>query len=181
MRQTFRIHTFFAEAGIFGNPRNMNWKWWDTPRIYSSLSFSHLQKYGNTDVGIGINLLTDNGYRKYNDESLIRMNLRLKHHNEKVKGLVYGLNINSGYTVKTDFVLWEDATYGALKQDTSYCFPASRDVSYRGSIHFISRTPANSHMTCVPDFSCQITNSLSGLKTIQTDILSIPNTRCITM
>jgi outer membrane cobalamin receptor len=110
--------TFFAEAGIFGNPRNMNWKWWDTPRIYSSLSFSHLQKYGNTDVGIGINLLTDNGYRKYNDESLIRMNLRLKHHNNKVKGLVYGLNINSGYTVKTDFVLWEDATYGALKQDT---------------------------------------------------------------
>ena len=110
--------TFFAEAGIFGNPKNMNWKWWDSPRIYSSLSFSHLQKYGNTDLGIGINLLTDNGYRKYNDESLIRMNLRLKHHNAKVKGLVYGLNINSGYTVKTDFVLWEDATYGALKQDT---------------------------------------------------------------
>jgi len=110
---------FFAEAGIFGNPRNMNWKWWDTPRIYSSLSFSHLQKYGNTDVGIGINLLTDNGYRKFNAESLIRMNLRLKHHNDKVKGLVYGLNINSGYTVKTDFVLWEEATYGALKQDTS--------------------------------------------------------------
>jgi outer membrane cobalamin receptor len=110
---------FFAEAGIFGNPRNMNWKWWDTPRIHSSISFSHLQKYGNTDVGIGINLLADNGYRKFNDESLIRMNLRLKHYNDKVKGLVYGLNINSGYTVKTDFVLWEDATYGALKQDTS--------------------------------------------------------------
>jgi outer membrane cobalamin receptor len=110
---------FYAEGGIFGNPRDMNWKWWDTPRVYSSLSFSHLQKYGNTDVGIGINLLADNGYRKYNDESLIRMNLRLKHHSEKVKGLAYGLNINSGYTIKTDFVLWEDATYGALKQDTS--------------------------------------------------------------
>jgi iron complex outermembrane receptor protein len=109
---------FFAEAGIFGNPRNMNWKWWDSPRIYSSISFSHLQKYGNTDVGIGINLLTDNGYRKFNDESLIRINLRIKHHSEKVKGLVYGMNINSGYLEKTDFVLWEDATYGALKQDT---------------------------------------------------------------
>jgi outer membrane cobalamin receptor len=110
---------FFAEAGIFGNPTNINWKWWDSPRIYSSLSFSHLQKYGRTDVSIGINLLTDNGYRKYNDESLIRLNLRLKHHSDKVKGLVYGMNINSGYLVKTDFVLWEDATYGALKQDTS--------------------------------------------------------------
>jgi iron complex outermembrane receptor protein len=57
---------FFAETGIFGNPRNMNWKWWDTPRIYSALTFSHLQKYGNTDVGLGINLLTNNGYRKLN-------------------------------------------------------------------------------------------------------------------
>ena len=42
-----------------------------------------------------------------------------KHHNEKVKGLVYGLNINSGYTAKRDFILWEDADSGALKQDTS--------------------------------------------------------------
>ena len=101
---------FFAEAGVFGNPKNMNWKWWSTPRIYSSLSFSHLQKYGKTDVGIGVNLLTDNGYRKLNDQSLIRLSLRLKHHNEKIKGLVYGLNVTSGYTVKRDFVLWEDAT-----------------------------------------------------------------------
>jgi outer membrane cobalamin receptor len=110
---------FFAEAGIFGNPRNMNWKWWDTPRIYSSFSFSHLQKYGNTDIGIGINLSADNGYRKNNDASLIRLNLRIKHHSEKVKGLIYGMNVNSGYLTKTDFVLWEDATYGALIQDTS--------------------------------------------------------------
>jgi outer membrane receptor protein involved in Fe transport len=110
---------FFAEGGIFDNPRNRNWKWWSTPRLYSSLSFSHLQKYGKTDIGVGINLLRDNGYRKYNDESLARIGLRIKHHNEKIKGLIYGLNINSGYTVKTDFVLWEDATYGALKQDTS--------------------------------------------------------------
>ena len=60
---------------------------------------------------MGINLLTDNGYRKYNDEKLGRISLRFKHHNEKVKGLVYGLNINSGYTPKTDFILWEDAEY----------------------------------------------------------------------
>jgi iron complex outermembrane receptor protein len=110
---------FFAETGIFGKPENTNWKWWDSPRVFSSLTFSHLQKFGKTDLGIGINLLTDNGYRKYNDEKLARVSLRLKHHNEKIKGLVYGLNINTGYTPKTDFILWEDADYGALKQDTS--------------------------------------------------------------
>ncbi len=110
---------FFAETGIFGKPQNTNWKWWDSPRVFSSISFSHLQKFGKTDLGIGINLLIDNGYRKYNDEKLGRLSLRIKHHSEKIKGLVYGLNINSGYTPKTDFLLWEDAEYGALKQDTS--------------------------------------------------------------
>lgn len=110
---------FYAESGIFGKPKNQNWIWWDTPRVFASVSFSHLQKIGKTDLGLGINLLTDNGYRKYNDEILGRISLKLKHHNEKVKGLVYGFNFNSGYTEKIDFLLWEDAEYGALKQDTS--------------------------------------------------------------
>jgi outer membrane cobalamin receptor len=110
---------FYAETGIFSKPRNEDWKWWDNPRIFSSASFSHLQKFGKTDIGLGLNILYDNGYRKYNDEKLGRLSLNIKHHNERVKGLVYGLNINSGYTSKIDFVLWEDATTGALKQDTS--------------------------------------------------------------
>jgi outer membrane cobalamin receptor len=110
---------FFIETGIFDSPKNKNWLWWNSPRIFSSLSFSHLQKSGKNDFGIGINLLSDNGYRKYNDERLGRISLRFKHHNEKVRGLAYGLNINSGYTTKTDFILWEDAETGALKQDTS--------------------------------------------------------------
>jgi len=110
---------FYAETGIFSKPRNENWTWWDNPRIFSSASFSHLQKFGKTDIGIGLNMLYDNGYRKYNDEKLGRLSIKIKHHNDKVKGLAYGLNINSGYTSKIDFVLWEDATTGALKQDTS--------------------------------------------------------------
>ena len=110
---------FFAETGIFDKPKNKNWTWWDSPRVFSTASFSHLQKRGKTDLGLGINLLTDNGYRKFNDEKLGMVSLRIKHHNEKINGLVYGLNINSGYTVKRDFILWEDAATGALKQDTS--------------------------------------------------------------
>jgi outer membrane cobalamin receptor len=110
---------FYTETGIYGKPRNNDWKWWTTPRIFSSLSLSHLQKFGKTDVGLGINLLTDNGYRKFNDESLCRIGVRIKHHSSRIKELQYGLNINSGYTSKRDFVLWENATDGALKQDTS--------------------------------------------------------------
>ncbi|HUX94285.1 MAG TPA: TonB-dependent receptor plug domain-containing protein [Bacteroidales bacterium] len=109
----------YAETGIFNKPKNRNWVWWDSPRIYSSASFSHLRKAGKNDIGIGLNLLVDNSYRKFNDERLARLSFRLKHRNAKVKGLAYGLNINSGYTRKTDFILWENAEYGALKQDTS--------------------------------------------------------------
>lgn len=110
---------FFIESGLYDNPRQNSWKWWDTPRMTAAASFSHLQKSGNTDIGVGSSILFDNGYRKWNDEKLGRLNISLKHHNPKVKGLTYGMNINSGYTVKRDFVLWEDAAFGALKQDES--------------------------------------------------------------
>jgi iron complex outermembrane receptor protein len=110
---------FYAETGVYGKPVNRNWIWWNSPRIFSNLSFSHLQRYGKNDIGIGISFLDNNSYRKFNDEVLGRLSLRLKHRNDRVKGLVYGLNINSGYTRKTDFVLWENAETGALKQDTS--------------------------------------------------------------
>ena len=112
------ITKFFIEAGIFGKPSNKEWIWWNTPRVYSSASFSHLRKAGRNDLGIGINLLTDNSYRKYNDEKLGRLNLRFKHHS-RTDGLSYGFNINTGRTRKTDFLLWEDAERGALVQDTS--------------------------------------------------------------
>ncbi|HAM10639.1 MAG: hypothetical protein A2X04_03185 [Bacteroidetes bacterium GWF2_41_9] len=110
---------FYAETGMFGKPQNSSWKWWNTSRIFSSASFSHLRKLGHNDIGIGLTLLSDNSYRKYNDEKLARLSFRFKHRNEKIKGLAYGLNISSGITRKTDFILWEDAEYGALKQDTS--------------------------------------------------------------
>jgi len=47
------------------------------------------------------------------------MNLSIRHHNKKVTGLIYGFRINGGYTIGNDFILWEDAEKGALKQDTS--------------------------------------------------------------
>jgi outer membrane receptor protein involved in Fe transport len=110
---------FFAEVGIFDKPGNKNWIWWTSPRIFSNVSFSHLQKIGKTDLGLGINVLSDMGYRKYNDEKLIRASLKLKHHNSAIQGLEYGLNLSAGYTTKTDFLLWDNASTGALIQDTA--------------------------------------------------------------
>ena len=113
------VTQFYAETGLYGKPRNKNWVWWDTPRSNSAASFSHLQKFGNTDFGIGINLLTDEGYRRLNGEKAGRISLKVKHRHSRIEGLNYGVNINGGRTVKKDFVLWENADSGALKQSES--------------------------------------------------------------
>ncbi len=113
------VTKFYLETGVFGKPSNKNMTWWDTrsPRSYSSGSFSHLQRFGHTDLGIGLHLLTDEGYRRLNGEKLGRLNFKLKHRNKNIEGLVYGMNLNTGATQKTDFLLWENAETGALKQN----------------------------------------------------------------
>jgi iron complex outermembrane receptor protein len=113
------VTQFFTEAGIYDKPKNRNWIWWDTPRVFSTTSFSHLQKFGRTDFGIGGNFFIDESYRRLNDEKLARVNLKIKHFSDKIEGLNYGLSLNSGYNIKKDFVLWEDAETGALKQSPS--------------------------------------------------------------
>ncbi len=110
---------FYIETGIFGIPSNIEWKWWDTPRLFNSASFSDLRRIGNTDLAIGATVMTDNGYRKLNNGKLGRMNVKLKHKNSHVDGLSYGLSFNGGTTVKTDFILWENAATGALRQQES--------------------------------------------------------------
>jgi iron complex outermembrane receptor protein len=110
---------FYVETGIFDKPQQQNWIWWKTPRTFASTSISHLQRFGNTDIGFGSNFLLDNGYRKLNDEKLGRLSLNVKQHNQKIEGLTYGLNINTSLVDKTDFILWENAENGALKQSST--------------------------------------------------------------
>jgi len=113
------VTTFYTEAGFFGSPANMDWKWWGSPRLFGSASLSHLRRAGNNDIGISMNVSSDRGYRKYNDETLGMISLRLKHHSSRVEGLKYGINLTGGKTYKIDFILWENALDGGLKQDTS--------------------------------------------------------------
>jgi outer membrane receptor protein involved in Fe transport len=130
---------FYIESGIYDTPSNINWKWWDSPRIFSEASFSHLRKIGKTDLSIGLNILNDNGYRRLNDQKSGRLNIKLKHFS-KTPGLNYGLSFNGGKAVRTDFVLWENGLTGALKQDPSTAievnstfFTLDPFVSYKGS------------------------------------------------
>jgi iron complex outermembrane receptor protein len=110
---------FYLESGLFGDPPNKNRKWWSSPRNFSSASFSHLKKYGRTEVALGSFLLVDQGYRRLNNENIGRVNLNLRDHHSSIQGLSYGVNTLVGYSDKRDFVLWEDADQGALRQAES--------------------------------------------------------------
>ncbi len=109
---------FFTEAGFYDNPGNRKWIWSGTPTKFSSSSFSLLQKFGRTDVGISFNSYINEGYRMLNEELVERACLKLKHFSRK-EGLNYGLNLTAGYNEKRDFILWQDADSGALKQSES--------------------------------------------------------------
>jgi len=108
------VTSFFAETGFYNAPQNREWLWWDRPSIFSSVSVSHLKRYNNTDLGVGLFMLNDPGYRKRNDELMGRLHIRLRHHNPNIEGLSYGLNTNAILNNKIDFLLWENAQSGAL-------------------------------------------------------------------
>ncbi len=109
----------YAELGIYDRPRNKDWVWWNKPPVLGTIGFHQLRKQKHTDIGFGMNFLGNSGYRQRNEENLARMHLKLKRYDPKIKGLIYGMNFNGGFTRKTDFVLWENAQTGALIQDTS--------------------------------------------------------------
>jgi iron complex outermembrane receptor protein len=110
---------FHFETGFYGNPRKRDWIWWKTPQMFTSTSVSHLQKAGRTDIGLSASMVVDEGYRRLNEENLGRMSLKLKHFSESFRGLSFGASVHSGLTVKRDFVLWENAGTGALRQQES--------------------------------------------------------------
>ncbi len=113
-------------AGIYDNPRNSNWLWWDTPRMIQNIAFNHSEVYGMSQIGIGARVMNDNGYRKYNDDKNARLSLNFSRKSAKFSSLKYGLSLYSSYTAKNDFLLWKNAFDGGLIQSTSTA------MEYRG-------------------------------------------------
>lgn len=113
------VTQFSILTGIYDKPKQKNWVWWDSPRMLESASFSHSGQYANTSIEAGARIINDNGYRKLNDERTGRLNLMVKRQSKKYKSLSYGLAVNGAHSSKNDFLLWEDAQSGALKQSES--------------------------------------------------------------
>ena len=111
------VTRFSASTGIYDKPANRKWLWWSSPRMVENISFSHSGKYNNTGIVIGARLLNDNGYRYLNDETSGQFNIDVIHGSKNKESLTYGISINTTLTRKIDFLLWEEADSGALKQN----------------------------------------------------------------
>jgi len=91
--------------------------WWDKQPVWAGAQFSHARKIGQLDLVIGGNVFKDQGYRENENQQRGRLNLKLNYRSKKIKGLSYGANMNSMLVEKIDFLMWQDADSGALRQN----------------------------------------------------------------
>ena len=115
-----------VSSGIYDSPSRKEWKWWDSPRMIHNISFSHSEVYGNTEIGVGLRAMSDNGYRKLNDDSNIRLSFNVKQKSKKKESLLFGMSVYASINAKNDFLLWDNADDGALIQSKSTA------MEYRG-------------------------------------------------
>ncbi len=113
--------------GIYGNPENKSNIWWDrdlwknggygtkpllrnilpgSNPMYNGLDLSHSRRIGNFDLSAGLNLFSDEGYRKGNYTKRFRAGGNLTYHDPRVKGLNYGVNGNFLSNDYAGFFLW---------------------------------------------------------------------------
>jgi len=103
--------------GVYLDPARSETVWWDKQPVWAGAQFSHARKMGQLDLVIGGNVFKDQGYRENENQQRGRLNLKLNYRSKKIKGLSYGANMNSMLVEKIDFLMWQDADSGALRQN----------------------------------------------------------------
>jgi outer membrane cobalamin receptor len=109
-----RLSTFL---GVYLDPSRSEMAWWDKQPVWTGANFSHARKIGHLDLVAGGNIFKDQGYRENENQQRGRLNLKLNYRSRKISGLSYGFNMNSMLVEKTDFLMWQDADSGALRQN----------------------------------------------------------------
>lgn len=99
--------------GVFGNPKDKNWKWWSKQQPgFQGGYFSHAQKFGNLDMVIGSAWFSEDSYLQGDLSRRIRVNTNLRYHDKKIKGLVYGANLNGHLGKSQTFFFWQPDSTG---------------------------------------------------------------------
>ncbi len=103
--------------GIYGNPKNENYQWsgkefWSEGKypvkpvlrntlfsgvrnpMYEGLDLSHQRRIGDFDISMGMNLLTDEGYREQGFNKRFNLNGNVTYHQPGKNVINYGVNYN---------------------------------------------------------------------------------------
>jgi outer membrane receptor protein involved in Fe transport len=105
-------------GGTYLNPARKELIWWKRHPSFGGASFLHSATKGNLGFVIGSYIYGDEGYRENETDRRARFNMNLVNRDRKIKGLVYGVNMNTMYQNKIDFLLWQNADSGAYRQNT---------------------------------------------------------------
>ena len=113
--------------GIYGDPKQQSSVWWDRDLwkngnyetkpllrnlfsdanpMYNGVDLSHSRRIGDFDLSAGMNLFSDEGYRKGNYTKRFRIGGNLTYHDPRVQGLNYGVNANYLSNDYAGFFLW---------------------------------------------------------------------------
>jgi len=101
--------------GIYSNPRNINYRWWDdyTLPFFTGGSVVHRHRFGRFDMAVAGNVRSERSYLQGGDRQHVRLNFKSRHRPKKIERLTYGLNFNQMYEQWGRFFLWRDADSGA--------------------------------------------------------------------
>jgi iron complex outermembrane receptor protein len=101
--------------GIYDNPKNQNYKWWDGIRQYRGGSLFHSRKINRLDLITAGNYFRDEGYRMGENEERYRININTCYSfGKNLEGLSVGFNTNYMRTEGGLFFIWQDDSTGAL-------------------------------------------------------------------
>jgi len=125
------VTTLRTYLGIYGDPDNEDYQWSDKSfwkegkyevepflrknvlsgirnPIYEGVDFSHARRVGNFDLSAGLNMFTDEGYKKQGYNKRFRAGGNLTYHQPMNDGnlLNYGFNVNYMSDKYADFFLW---------------------------------------------------------------------------
>ncbi len=108
--ENYPVTKVSTSTGIYMQPERQELIWnKNSPKLFTSFLFLHSRKIGNLDLVIGMQLLSDAGYRANEFEKHGRVNTNLRYRFKKIEGLSVGMNINYMYFDKMDFFLWHSA------------------------------------------------------------------------
>lgn len=97
-----------AFNGIYSDPQNDAWRWWDDSfsPVLNGASVSHRQAWDKVDLVVGGNVMSDKTYLSTGHEQRARLSAKLRF--RPANGVLFGVSAIAQYQQMGRFILWDD-------------------------------------------------------------------------